>query len=254
MLPTEVAVVAAEKQGASGGSRVVRIRQEAHGVLLVLATGAMRVLVYSDRVIRVLFSPVGDDPQHESLAVIHGPEKVAWQVNTTAEHIAVTAKHITALIDRNTAAVEFLDANGRTFLAEQAGGRSMLPVKFKDVATYRVRQKFALQPGEAIFGLGEHPEGVANNRGQTVHLAQRNPTHIAIPVLMSSMGYGLFWDNPAMTVVKVGADKQPDVLSWNSHVGSVIDYYVMYGPNLDDAIHGNLHRPVLVSHPQHLQL
>ncbi len=236
ILPTGAAVVAAAKPGFSGGSRVVRIRREAHGVLLLLATGALRVMVYSDRVIRVLFSPVDDDPQHESLAVIHGPEKVAWQINTTAKQIVITAKHITALIDRDTAAVEFRDANGRTFLAEQAGGRSMLPVKFKDVATYRVRQKFAIQPGEAIFGLGEHPEGVANNRGQIVHLAQRNPTHIAIPVLMSSMGYGLFWDNPAMTVVKVGADKEPDVLSWSSHVGSVIDYYVMYGPNLDDAI------------------
>ncbi len=227
----------AVKAAAVGGElKVTGIKREVHGLLLTLATGSMRVVVYADRVIRILFSPVGDNPQHESLAVIHGPEKVAWHVNTTAEHIAITAKHITALINRNTSAVEFLDANGRTFLAEQAGGRSMLPVKFKDVATYRVRQKFALQPGEAIFGLGEHPEGVANNRGQIVHLAQRNPTHIAIPVLMSSMGYGLFWDNPAMTVVKVGADKQPDVLSWNSHVGSVIDYYVMYGPNLDDAI------------------
>ncbi len=237
MLPAGESVMAAAKPGAADGpSKVVRIRREAHGALLLLTTGALRVMVYSDRVIRILFSPVGDNPQHESLAVIHGPEKPVWRMRVAGKHIVISAKHISAFIDRHTAAVEFRDAAGKTFLAERAGGRSMLPVKFKDVATYRVRQKFALQPGEAIFGLGEHPQGVTNNRGQTVHLAQRNPTHIAIPVLMSSLGYGVVWDSPAMTVVKVGAGKDPDTLSWHSHVGSVVDYYVMYGPHLDDVM------------------
>ena len=227
---------AAKHVAVGGALKVTAIRQESHGVLLTLATGAMRVMVYSDRVIRVLFSPTGDNPQHESLAVIHGPVKTTWQLRKTATHVVVSAKYISARIDRATGVVEFLDAHGKVFLAESNGGRSMLPVKFKDVATYRVRQKFVLQPNEAIFGLGEHPRGVANNRGEIVHLAQRNPTHIGIPFMMSSMGYGLFWDNPAMTVVKVGAGKEPNVLNWHSHVGSVIDYYVMYGPDLDVAM------------------
>ena len=227
---------AARRATVGGALKVTAIRQESHGVLLTLATGAMRVIVYSDRVIRILFAATGDNPQHESLAVIHGPVKTTWQLSKTATHVVVSAKYISARIDRATGVVEFLDAHGKVFLAESSGGRSMLPVKFKDVATYRVRQKFVLQPNEAIFGLGEHPRGVANNRGEIVHLAQRNPTHIGIPFMMSSMGYGLFWDNPAMTVVKVGAGKEPNVLNWHSHVGSVIDYYVMYGPDLDVAM------------------
>ncbi len=236
-LAAGASVATAAKRGAvNGTSKVTAIRQEAHGVLLTLATGSMRVMVYSDRVIRILFSAAGDNPQHESLAVIHGPVKTTWQLHKTATHVVVSAQHISARIDRSTGVVEFLDDQGNVFLAESSGGRSMLPVKFKDVATYRVRQKFVLQPDEAIFGLGEHPRGVANNRGEIVHLAQRNPTHIGIPFMMSSMGYGLFWDNPAMTVVKVGAGKEPNVLNWHSHVGSVVDYYVMYGPDLDVAM------------------
>ncbi len=45
-----------------------------------------------------------------------------------------------------------------------------------------------------------------NYRGAAVHLQQRNPTESAVPVLISSRGYGIFWDNPAITDVGVGTD------------------------------------------------
>ena len=44
-----------------------------------------------------------------------------------------------------------------------------------------------------------------NYCGTTVHLQQRNPTESAVPVLVSNRGYGILWDNPAITDVNVGA-------------------------------------------------
>ena len=69
-----------------------------------------------------------------------------------------------------------------------------------------------------------------------IHLQQQNML-VGIPVLMSSRGYGIFWDNPSITDVASGAaaDK-PGTIQWSSEVGDAIDYYVLYGPDLDQSI------------------
>ena len=49
---------------------------------------------------------------------------------------------------------------------------------------------------EGLYGLGQHQAGVWNYRGETVDLSQEN-TKIAIPLLVSTNGYGIFWNNPS---------------------------------------------------------
>ena len=70
--------------------------------------------------------------------------------------------------------------------------------------TLRSRDEFAIAPDEGIFGLGQHADGLMNYRGSAIHLEQWNPTESAVPVLVSSRGYGIFWDNPAITDVGIG--------------------------------------------------
>ena len=45
---------------------------------------------------------------------------------------------------------------------------------------------------EAIYGLGQHQEGIFNVRGVPIRLSQAN-TNISIPFLLSSKGYGILW-------------------------------------------------------------
>lgn len=61
-----------------------------------------------------------------------------------------------------------------------------------------MRQAFLLSPGEALYGLGQHQEGFFDLRDIPVELLQAN-TNIAIPFLISTNGYGLLWNNPALT-------------------------------------------------------
>ena len=49
---------------------------------------------------------------------------------------------------------------------------------------------------EAFYGLGQHQAGVWNYHGEDVELSQDN-TNIAVPLLLSSNGYGIFWNNPS---------------------------------------------------------
>src|ERR1035438_4677334 len=60
--------------------------------------------------------------------------------------------------------------------------------------------------------------------------------NIALPVLVSSRGYGILWDNPAITTVAVGASGKEGLVSWTSEVARSIDYYFLAGPNLSQVV------------------
>ena len=51
---------------------------------------------------------------------------------------------------------------------------------------------------ESLFGLGQFQDGYSNVRGLTRRLTQVN-TQIAIPMLLSSKGYGILWNNYGLT-------------------------------------------------------
>ena len=54
-----------------------------------------------------------------------------------------------------------------------------------------------------------------NYVGSTVHLEQKN-TDTAVPVLVSSKGYGVFWNNPAITDVTISPSTQK-IQRWNGN-------------------------------------
>ena len=133
--------------------------------------------------------------------------------------------------------IDFQDSSGKSFLAEPSdGGHSMEPITLHRQSTWKIKQVFQFPNDEAIFGLGQHQDGWMNLAGKKIHLQQQNML-VGIPVLMSSRGYGIFWDNPSITDVASGAaaDK-PGTIQWASEVGDAIDYYVLYGPDLDQSI------------------
>src|SRR5581483_608847 len=51
---------------------------------------------------------------------------------------------------------------------------------------------------EFLYGLGQFQDGIWNWRGIPLELRQLN-TQIAVPMLISSKGYGLLWDNASLT-------------------------------------------------------
>jgi alpha-D-xyloside xylohydrolase len=219
------------------GGTVKTVKQMADGVLISLHDATMKIEIYAPNVVRVLVGPGEAPPKHESLAVISKPMTEGWHLSETATHIVISTATVTTHVDRQTAAVRFTDAAGNLITEESSqSGREFEPWTFKDVPTYHVRQSFRLQQDEAIYGLGQHQQGVMNYRGRSVHLEQQN-MHVAIPVLISNRGYGVFWDNPAITDVDAGV-KNSGVLSWESQAGACIDYYLMYGPDIDGVIAG----------------
>ena len=63
---------------------------------------------------------------------------------------------------------------------------------------FHVQQQWNANPDESLYGLGENQLGLTDIKGYDLDLWQHNGT-IVIPLLVSSRGYGLFWDNPSFT-------------------------------------------------------
>jgi alpha-D-xyloside xylohydrolase len=219
---------------------VVTVKKASHGIIIQMKPGVMRLEVYSPRIIRVTYALQNNLPDLPSLAVISKPQRVQWSLREESNEIVLRTDEIQARVNRATGSISFFDNSGAMILAENLdGGKSLTPARIAGVETLRSRQEFDLAPGEALFGLGQHRNDLMNYRGATIRLQQRNPTESAVPVLVSSRGYGLFWDNPAITDVSIGAGEEqstPALLTWTSEAADAIDYYFMEGPALDQVI------------------
>jgi alpha-D-xyloside xylohydrolase len=215
---------------------VSSVHKNSEGVTLQMKSGTLRLEVFSPRIIRVTYGLENSLPPDKSFAVIGKPERTHWKLAESADEISLRTDEIEARVNRASGAVEFFDKNGNSLLAEKSdGGKSLTPAHVGGIDTLRSRQEFTLAPDEAIYGLGQHADGLMNYRGAIVHLQQINPTESAVPVLLSSRGYGIFWDNPAITDVDAGKSAPTD-LTWTSEAADTIDYYFMFGPELDGVI------------------
>jgi alpha-D-xyloside xylohydrolase len=214
-------------------------QKDQHGIVLNLKTGTLRLQVWSERIVRVTYTTATTLPADNSLAVIAKPSETQWNAVESAGSIILTTKFLRVAIDPESGAIDFQDAGGKSFLAEPAnGGKWMAPLDQQRRAAWNVKQVFRFPADEAIFGLGQHQDGWMNYAGKKVRLQQENRL-VGIPVLMSSRGYGILWDNPSITEVASGASAEtPGTIQWSSEAGDCIDYYVLFGPELDQAIAG----------------
>ena len=65
-------------------------------------------------------------------------------------------------------------------------------------ATHHVRQQWQAYDGERLYGLGQHQQGLVDIKGTDLELRQYNG-EIFIPLLVSSRGYGILWDNTSLS-------------------------------------------------------
>ena len=195
--------------------------------------GFIKLQVCADNIIRVVVSPVKELNERENLIIIDYPDqKVNWNVSETNKNIQVKTKKITAQIDKSNNTVSFYDKSGNILL--QGAGQIFEPVteNLKPIY-YRIQQNFKFAPSEAIYGLGQHQDGIMNYRGHDVTLFQQN-TVAAVPVFVSTKNYGILWDNYSLTKFHDGDDGA----YMYSRVGDAVDYYFIAGANLDEVVAG----------------
>jgi alpha-D-xyloside xylohydrolase len=124
--------------------------------------------------------------------------------------------------------IRFVDAvTGAELLAEDPPSPTAPAArKFRPLGggLYRLTARFHAYRGERLYGLGQHTHGCLNQKGLTLELRQCN-MEVSIPFLLSSRGYGLLWNNPALGRAELGQDGT----CWVAEATPQMDYWVTAG-------------------------
>ncbi|GGF04095.1 glycoside hydrolase family 31 protein [Hymenobacter cavernae] len=193
-----------------------RVEKLGDGILIHLPPAeeqkarTIRLQVVGKKILHVQASPLDTVSTMKSLmAVEQAPTSAKWQYKSRKGEAVVSTATLTATISLQTGAITFTDAKGQVLLREPSfGGKTFTRTVADGQPLYAVEQLFESPADEALYGLGQHQNGVMNYKGQQVELAQNN-TDVGVPFLLSSKNYGVLWDNYSITKVGDTRDYEP---------------------------------------------
>jgi alpha-D-xyloside xylohydrolase len=158
----------------------------------------------------------------------------AFQFSQADKKATLTTASLVVSLSIEKGALSFGALQGESFLRENGNlPRTYYPATGQPGSLYRIEDRFSPDASEAIYGLGQHQSGLFNYRGSTVELGQNN-TDVAIPLLLSSKGYGILWNTASFSYMD---NRFPLELSFESMAADQVDFYVLYGPEMDQIIH-----------------
>ncbi len=203
-----------------------------HDPVVVLKSGTLKLEVWGERTIRVLYGTQVPAPGR-SLAVIQTRPSIPFTRSDSSTDVTIATSKLRAQVDKASGQVTFLTPGGTVILAEVASGSHQLMPTNNGTGPYKAIGTFTSKGGEQFYGLGQHQltqPGKLAYSGST-QLMQKNPGESSVPLLFSSGGYGILWDNPSVTTVNLAGD-----IVMTSEVANLVDYYFMAGPKADDVV------------------
>ena len=225
--------------------------------------GALRLEPVSPEIVRVRFTREDTFSQEAKPGVLPFSPFCSWKLNETKDAYTLLTDRLALTIDKTSLFICYRTRDGKLLLRENPRDSRTLeaydsylpnpeePARMERVRTpdgekviprdiprvydrrlYRCRLNLFWQEGEALYGLGQHEEGLLNLRGHTVYLHQAN-LKIAVPLLVSSLGYGILTDTYGPAIFR------DDVFSSSifTEADMEMDHYFLYGGNLDGVIH-----------------
>ena len=203
------------------------------GALITLETGYLRLTVCSPSVVHVVYSIERDPQRHGDFLVVKNQwPPAAFEFQDSGQKlVSLSTSQLKIEVMKEDGSMIFYDSAGRKLTQENT--RTLTPVEVNGEKTYRSERFTNMwDTQEAFYGLGQHQGGVWNYRGEDVELSQDN-TNISIPMLLSSNGYGIFWNNGSRSRMN---NRFVHALYLTSEVADAVDYYFLYGPDFDKIV------------------
>lgn len=226
--------------------------------------GIIKLEPKSSQIIRVVYTLKDSFSDQEKPGVIYKDVYGDWNYDETEYEIRFHTSMLILHINKTTASIKYFDRNGKLLLKERDYEsknleefdsfktvvdenskieRVITPDGIKEVVKdaakvfdqklYKTRLYLEWQEEEALYGLGQQEEGHLNLRGTTAFLHQANKK-IAIPFLVSSLGYGILVDTYSPMIF--------NDTNYGSYLYTEADYemdfYFINGSNMDGVIHG----------------
>ena len=135
-------------------------------------------------------------------------------------------------------ALQITNAEGKTLLHMRTW--TMAPDQADAGAkSFRAAATFDSPTNEHYYGLGQQQQGWMDLRDHEVRCwhdyGALGGENVCVPFMVSSLGYGLVWDNPSKTTVQLGFNGRN---VWSSDVGDRVSYFVIAGHTTDEIYAG----------------
>ncbi|HUE54877.1 MAG TPA: glycoside hydrolase family 31 protein [Candidatus Udaeobacter sp.] len=223
---------AAVAQGWQHIDNLQRVEKLKDGVELTAGRAKVRVTVFREGVFRVRLAPDGDFPKDSSWAMIEASAPTTIKIEENQKEIRVISGNVTAMVERAPLLINFSDAAGTVYLADEPS----LPMAWNG---QRVHVWKKMPADENYYGLGDKA-GPMNRRNRSFTnwntdefgwQESTDPLYKTIPFFMGlrkGMAYGVFFDNTYRSVFDFGKES-PDLLSFGAE-GGELNYYFIAGP------------------------
>src|SRR6201997_2773504 len=215
----------------------VKYAQAQDGIRATIGNESLHISVCRPSVIHFVSTPEPPTTRQIKPWMLDSKEScpgARFKVSETTDAAILTTDTLKIELSLKWGNVQFSTAGGENLLRERSSiPRTYEPAELNGEKTFHVEDRFAPDFSEGFYGLGQHQSGMFNYRGSTVELGQNN-TDVAIPLLISSKGYGLMWNTAALTWFD---NRFPLDMKLTSIAGKSIDYYFLYGPEIDAILH-----------------
>jgi len=212
---------------------VTSFTQIEDGLEVHQTAGILRIHVTASAILHITYGPDAKPPEHPSDGVLAKRDwpPAQFTVESSEKSITLTTAKLKAVVIRANGDIIYLDSAGNHLTTDSY--RQLHPAPVNGEKTSSAEVAFGIYGSkEGLYGLGQHQAGVWNYRGDEVDLSQEN-TNIAIPLLVSTNGYGIFWNNASASKVN---NRFVHVLYVTASVADQIDYYFLLGPEPDQII------------------
>lgn len=160
------------------------------------------------------------------------PKECQAEVVIGEETASIRNGKIQAVIElddwRKTHRIGFYNQDGKLLLREISNGGALdrSPRYFKPIigGDYQLTASFDSDPNEKLYGMGQYQQEIFDIKNCSFELAHRN-SQASVPFVLSSLGYGFFWHNPAIGKVNFGKN----VTEWYAQSTKQLDYWITAG-------------------------
>jgi alpha-D-xyloside xylohydrolase len=208
-------------------SQVIKWEKK-NNILTINTNGGQLVIIpYLNKTIQIKFGSTEGLAKLKDYGVINSQRAIHFDVTETKKTILLKTVLYSITVEKSNSTISFFDQHGKKVL-EEFPGAGRTPILDKQLI---IKDNFKLIAKEALYGLGQYRDNYLNLRGKTRELVQFN-TQVSIPVILSTNGWGMFWDNASRTIFKDDSIG----MSFQSDEGAATNFFVFFGNNLDSIV------------------
>ncbi|MEI6866140.1 TIM-barrel domain-containing protein [Flavicella sp.] len=165
-----------------------------NGVTIYQDSLIINIEIVNESIIHIHKIKVGSEPSSiPDYVTVLEPQDVAWEVKENKDLLMISTAALNVFVD-SEGLIKYQTKDKKILVSET---KELTYINPNSTEGNKISQAF-LAGDEALYGLGQFQSGIMNWKNVPIRLQQYNQ-EIAIPFLVSTKGYGIYWHNYSLT-------------------------------------------------------